>query len=39
MDLARWDREFLELAESRDAAAPKSSVDLDMVDYDPLWGP
>lgn len=39
MDLARWDREFLERAESRDAAAPKSSVDIDMVDFDPLWGP
>lgn len=36
--LDKWDRELDELAQSRDNAAPKQSVDIDLVESDdPIW--
>ncbi len=35
--LGQWDQELASLKESRDAAAPKSVVDVEMVEADALW--
>jgi len=37
--LSQWDSELQELKHARDAASPKQSVDMDMVESSDIWGP